>query len=126
MQTQTNGSSSTPASVLLDRRKLTMSDARLQKKQKMFGYGVLLIPILGTIVAIGLALSTGVSKIAIGLLVVMYALTMLGLTVGYHRLFPTMRFRQVRLLKQSLPFSAPWRLKDTSFTGSATIAAITS
>lgn len=69
------------------RQELTIADARLQKMQKMFGYGVILIPLLGTLTALVLAFYVGISQTAIILLIVMYALTMVGLTVGYHRLF---------------------------------------
>ena len=69
------------------RRKLTITNTRLQKIQQAFGYGVVLIPLAGAIATISLLGYIGVTKIDLALLIVMYTLTMLGITVGYHRLF---------------------------------------
>lgn len=87
MQTKIEKLASKSIPIPSNKQKLIMSDARLQKMQRNFGYGILLIPLLGTIAALGLAFFVGISKVAIILLTVMYTLTMLGLTVGYHRLF---------------------------------------
>lgn len=75
------------------RQRLSMANTRLQKSQKFFSYGVVLIPLAGTSATISLLGYTGVTKLDIAVLIVMYALTMAGITVGYHRLFSHKAFQ---------------------------------
>ena len=69
------------------RRKLSIKDTRLEKTQRFWSYSAILIPLIGAIATFGLLKYTGVTKLDLAMLVVMYALTTIGVTVGYHRLF---------------------------------------
>lgn len=82
-----------PLTNLEQRQKITVADARLQKIQWRFGLAAVFIPFLGTIVAIGLLSRSTLSPVALGLLVSMYALTMIGITVGFHRHFAHCAFQ---------------------------------
>ena len=81
------------------RQKLSMGDVRLRKIQQLFSYGIILIPLAGAIATISLLGSTGVTKLDIAVLIVMYALSMAGITVGYHRLFAHKAFQTSTTVK---------------------------
>jgi stearoyl-CoA desaturase (Delta-9 desaturase) len=51
------------------------------------------VPAIGTAVALYLAVTQGVSALDLALCALMYSITMLGITVGYHRLFAHKAFR---------------------------------
>ncbi|HAA30147.1 MAG TPA: acyl-CoA desaturase [Cyanobacteria bacterium UBA8553] len=75
------------------RQKLTISNDYLQTIYKRLSLLTALIPSLGLIVAIGLIWRFGISPIEVGLLVSMYALTILGVEVGFHRHFAHRAFQ---------------------------------
>ncbi|MGK7875555.1 MAG: acyl-CoA desaturase [Xenococcaceae cyanobacterium] len=70
----------------INQSKITLKNDEFQKLQRSWAIANLLIPFIGTIIAIVLACFWGISKIEVGLLVSMYGLTLLGITVGFHRL----------------------------------------
>lgn len=68
-------------------------DSKFKRIQQLHALGIVLIPFLGTIAAIVLAVRHGVSTIEIGLLSVMYVVTSLAITVGFHRHFSHCAFQ---------------------------------
>jgi stearoyl-CoA desaturase (Delta-9 desaturase) len=68
-------------------QKITIANDYLQKLQQYFAFATILIPFIGSILAIGFFRQSDSVGMEIGLLVSMYALTMVGITVGFHRQF---------------------------------------
>jgi stearoyl-CoA desaturase (delta-9 desaturase) len=66
---------------------------KADRATKAFAYATILVPALGTVSAISLAARHGLQRVDIGLLLGMYVLAMLGITMGYHRLFAHRSFR---------------------------------
>lgn len=62
-------------------------DPMLKRIQQFHAGGIILIPLIGSIVAMTLATRFGVGLVEIGILLLMYGLTSIGITVGFHRLF---------------------------------------
>lgn len=81
------------------RAKLGVADTRLRKIQQAFGYGAILIPLAGTVATFCLIRYIGVTWLDVTMLVVMYTLTTLGVTVGYHRLFSHKAFQTSTTVK---------------------------
>ncbi|MGB0717645.1 MAG: acyl-CoA desaturase, partial [Phycisphaerae bacterium] len=61
---------------------------------------VVIIPFIGLIVAIYSFWGWGVTPIDIGILLVMYAISGFGITIGYHRLFTHRSFETTRFLRK--------------------------
>lgn len=75
-------------SISPEAQRMTVSSEYLSTIQKRVALATVLIPFLGSLVAIGLLWSSGkIGLLEVGLLVVMYTLTMAGITVGFHRHF---------------------------------------
>lgn len=68
-------------------KNITIASGKLQFFQRMHAFFISILSLLGTVIAIAFAYSNGITGLDISLLVIMYSLTMLGMTVGYHRLF---------------------------------------
>ena len=68
-------------------------DPNLKLIQQLHAWGIILIPLVGAIAAITLAIRFGIGFVEIGLLVLMYALTSIGITVGFHRYFSHCTFQ---------------------------------
>ena len=66
---------------------ITIKGDHLKTLLRLHGLAVALIPLLGSSVAIALALRWGIGPVEVGLLVGMYTLTGIGVTVGLHRYF---------------------------------------
>lgn len=64
---------------------LTMAHARLQRVQKLYGYAAILVPLWGSLIAMASISYIGFSPLDLFLLVSLYALTIIGITVGFHR-----------------------------------------
>ncbi|NEO43445.1 MAG: acyl-CoA desaturase [Moorea sp. SIO4A3] len=75
------------------RQKITIKSDRLKIPLLVHALAIALIPLLGSIVAIVMAFKLGVGLVEVGLLVTMYTLTMLGITVGFHRHFSHCSFQ---------------------------------
>lgn len=58
-----------------------------------FASAVVLAPVLGTALAVALAVRDGIGGLELGLFGVMYAATMFGVTAGYHRMLAHRAFR---------------------------------
>jgi stearoyl-CoA desaturase (Delta-9 desaturase) len=72
---------------------ITINRDRLKTFPRLYSLATILIPSLGSIVAIAIASQLGISLVEIGLLVSTYTLTMIGITVGYHRHFAHCSFQ---------------------------------
>lgn len=73
---------------------ITLKSAQLKTLQLIHALGLMIIiPTLGSIVAIAVALRSGIGPIEVGLLLIMYILTFCGITVGYHRHFSHRAFQ---------------------------------
>lgn len=80
-------------------KKINLSNEYLVNQQKRFALATVLIPSVGSLLALGLAWKVGITSVEIGLLVGMYALTITGITVGFHRLFSHSAFQTSNALK---------------------------
>jgi len=69
------------------KKNITIKGNHLKTQQFVHALVINLIPLLGTILAVAIALQSGIEKVDIGLLVSLYVFTSTGITVGFHRLF---------------------------------------
>lgn len=76
-----------------NKQKITIANDYLQKLQRCFAFATVLIPSLGLFLAIGLIWRSGISAVELELLVSMYALTFVGIEVGFHRHFSHRAFQ---------------------------------
>jgi stearoyl-CoA desaturase (delta-9 desaturase) len=67
--------------------KITITNEHIQKIHKRFALATILIPFLGLIMTVGLLCYSSIGLVEIGLLTTMYALTIIGIEVGFHRHF---------------------------------------
>lgn len=74
---------------------LSLEQGSLRLAQKIHAIAIVVVPVIGVIAAIALSTRIGVSALDIGLLVVMYILTILGISVGFHRHFSHRSFKAV-------------------------------
>jgi stearoyl-CoA desaturase (delta-9 desaturase) len=75
-----------------------LAPARLRIMRTVTG-AVMVGPILGTVLAASLAVAYGVSPAAIGGFLIAYVLSMLGVTVGFHRHFAHRSFKTHRAIQ---------------------------
>jgi stearoyl-CoA desaturase (delta-9 desaturase) len=69
--------------------------------QRLIAFLVMALPIVGTVLAVYLAFHNGIGKMEIGIFLVMYLMTMGGMTIGLHRYFAHRTFEtgpRMRLL----------------------------
>ena len=69
---------------------------------KLIAGGTVVGPFLGTLLALGLALRYGVSGTALWLFAVMFPLTALGISVGFHRMFAHRAFLTSQVMRIAL------------------------
>ncbi len=74
----------------------------LLRAQRLHALFITVVPAIGTAVAVSLAWTQGVRLTDLVLCAVMYTVTMLGITVGYHRLFAHKAFRTHGLVKAAI------------------------
>ncbi|WP_235018520.1 acyl-CoA desaturase [Tolypothrix sp. NIES-4075] len=75
------------------KQKITIKSDRLKTPQQLHALASVLIPLLGTVVAIAIASRSGISPIELGLLIGMYVLTVTAISVGFHRQFSHCTFK---------------------------------
>lgn len=80
-------------------KKITLSNEYLVNQQRRFALATVLLPAIGSVIALGLLWQVGITPVEINLLVGMYALTITGITVGFHRLFSHSAFQTSNSLK---------------------------
>jgi stearoyl-CoA desaturase (Delta-9 desaturase) len=68
-------------------RAVVVDSAALQALQKRIALATIVLPFLGTLTAVALLFVHPLGAVDIGLFAVLYALTLLGVTVGFHRHF---------------------------------------
>jgi stearoyl-CoA desaturase (delta-9 desaturase) len=74
--------------------RITIHNDYLQKIQRRFAIITIIIPIIGTVIALKSAGDFGINAMELGLLFVFWFLTMIGgVTVGFHRLFAHAAFK---------------------------------
>lgn len=78
---------------------ITVKSDRLKKQQEIHGITNIMLPLLGSIAAITIGFGFGVSATDIWLLAIMYFLTMIGITVGFHRHFAHSSFQGSQALR---------------------------
>lgn len=86
----------------LHSHKATISNAHLQSLYQRLALVTALIPFLGTLVAVGLAWHSGISTLEVALLIGMYAVTILGIEVGFHRHFSHNAFQTSAIIRAIL------------------------
>ncbi len=69
-----------------ERKSVTIVNQQLQSIQKLFGYAAVIVPALGTIVALVLLAYHPLDRVSVGLCIFLYIATVLGITVGFHRI----------------------------------------
>ncbi len=77
------------------RRHIVIDNADIQRLQKRMAAATIIVPTLGTIAAIALLFFYPIGWVEIGLMLVMYVLTTLGVTMGFHRHFAHRSFKAV-------------------------------
>lgn len=82
-----------PLISLSKRRKITIKSAYLRTPQLLHALVIFWIPLLGSVVAIAIASQLGIGPVEVGLLVSIYTLTLVGITVGFHRHFTHSAFQ---------------------------------
>jgi stearoyl-CoA desaturase (delta-9 desaturase) len=68
-----------PITISPKKQKITIKSNSLKASQRLHALVIVLVPLLGTVVAIAIASQLGISLVEVGLLVSMYALSMIGL-----------------------------------------------
>lgn len=84
------------------KQQITIDNESLSNLQKSFALFTILIPFFGTILAICLLGQLGIGAVEIGLFSIMYALTMMGITVGFHRQFSHRSFETNKIVRAIL------------------------
>lgn len=85
-----------------ERSRLKIDGRALRSRQRLHALATLLVPAAGALIALSGALIHSVSAVDIALLVGMYSLTMMGVDVGFHRLFSHRSFIAHPFLRASL------------------------
>lgn len=83
-------------------RRVSLSDHRRHIAPHLFVYVFVLVPLIALVVAAPLAWGWGLSWLDVGLTASFYVLTMLGVTVGFHRYFTHGAFKARRGLRIAL------------------------
>ncbi|MGK7908962.1 MAG: acyl-CoA desaturase [Synechococcus sp.] len=84
------------------RSSVTMLNDRLTTVQQLFGYAAVFIPFIGTLVAVGSLGTVGFDWVTGTVAAVMYLATLIGITVGYHRLLSHSAFQTGSAVKAVL------------------------
>lgn len=74
-------------------KNITIKSDRLTTHQRIHGITNVILPFVGSVGAIVMAFTVGVSAVDIWLFLVMYYLTLMGVTVGFHRHFAHCAFQ---------------------------------
>jgi stearoyl-CoA desaturase (delta-9 desaturase) len=74
-------------------RHVVVDNEVLQATQRRLALAIIVVPLAGTVAAIALAFYRGVTAVDLALFAVLYVLTTLGITVGFHRHFAHRAFQ---------------------------------
>lgn len=83
-------------------QRLTIDGSALRMRQRLHAFATLLLPFLGSVLALVGLFTHGVRAVDVALLVGMYTVSMAGVDVGYHRLFSHRSFKAHPLLRAML------------------------
>lgn len=72
---------------------ITIKSAQLKTQQQIHGISTIVLPFIGSVAAVVMTFQVGINAVDIGLLIVMYYLTLMGITVGFHRHFAHCAFQ---------------------------------
>jgi stearoyl-CoA desaturase (Delta-9 desaturase) len=89
-------------------RKVAIFDHRLVRRQKTYAALTAAIPTIATAYALVLAVQDGVSLLNVSLGLSFYLITLVGITVGFHRLLAHHAFKAARWIKIVLAVFATW------------------
>lgn len=92
MQTKAMGSAGGGSELFHD---LSVEQGTLRTAQKIHAVAIVVVPAIGLIAAVALATRVGVSLLDIGLFVGMFAVTIMGISVGFHRHFTHRSFKAI-------------------------------
>src|SRR5262249_35432469 len=81
---------------------ITVENSNLRAAQKRMALATVIVPFLGTVAAVALAVRNGIGALEISLLAVMYVLTSIGIEVGLHRGFSHRSFEMKPALRVAL------------------------
>jgi stearoyl-CoA desaturase (Delta-9 desaturase) len=87
---------------LQKKQRITIENDYLKKINQRFAVITTLVPSLGSVLAIGLLMKSGIDGAIVGLSIGMYLSTMLGITVGFHRYFTHYTFKTNRTIRTLL------------------------
>ena len=87
---------------LYQRQNLTIASDYLQTRYRRLSLVTAAIPFIASVIAIGLLSLLGIGPVEVGLLVCMYALTTLGIEVGFHRHFSHHAFQTTTAVRAIL------------------------
>jgi stearoyl-CoA desaturase (delta-9 desaturase) len=74
-------------------QKIIVNSEHLKNKHRIHALAITLIPSFGVVTAIAIALHSGIGLVEVGLLLLMYLSTMIGISVGFHRYFSHCTFK---------------------------------
>jgi stearoyl-CoA desaturase (Delta-9 desaturase) len=77
---------------------ITVDNEALRSAQRRNAIVTIVVPFLGTLAAVGMAVTNGISALDIGLLVTTFVLINFGLEVGFHRYFAHKAFATSRFM----------------------------
>jgi stearoyl-CoA desaturase (delta-9 desaturase) len=83
-------------------KRITVNGAAFRTVQVLHAVGIVLIPFVGTVLTAFYAQSYGFGTMEVGLLVLFYTLSILGITVGFHRYFAHRSFATGRVIQYVL------------------------
>ena len=83
-------------------KRITIHNKQVENAQRSLSLMTVLIPSLGTAIAIGSLDIIGCNTPILIMMVIFYSLTMLGITVGYHRYFSHSSFRALSFVQAGL------------------------
>jgi stearoyl-CoA desaturase (delta-9 desaturase) len=84
------------------RARITVEQGSLRSFQKVHALAIVVLPALGLAGALAVAWTVGVSRLDLALFFGMFVLTMLGISVGYHRHFSHRSFRSNKAVRVAL------------------------
>lgn len=99
MLARSKDESLTPLETGIPDPRIIVSNENLQALQRRFALMTMVVPFLGTLVAIGSIPIWGFSSMDLSLFIVMFSLNQIGITVGYHRYFAHCAFKANRVMQ---------------------------
>ncbi|MBV1895690.1 MAG: acyl-CoA desaturase [Rhodobacteraceae bacterium] len=81
---------------------ITVDQGRLRGPQKVHAIAIAILPAIGTVAALWIAFTQGVSTLDLALCAVFYSITMLGISVGFHRQFSHRSFKTTTPIRVAL------------------------